>query len=90
MYLAAAAAICRIKFKNKFYKNTPVWTINAQFLQSSNVHAKVTSLLQYIHLMMIAQDWAESTREPINHGRFINQFLLDIIKLTHQLERINA
>ena len=24
---------------------------------------------------MMAQDWGESTRETINYGRFINQFL---------------
>ena len=30
---------------------------------------------------MMAQDRAENTREPINYGRFINQFLSDIIKL---------
>ena len=29
---------------------------------------------------MIAQDQAASTREPINYGRFINQFLQDTIK----------
>ena len=30
--------------------------------------------------LMMAQDWAESSREPINYGRFINQFLPDAIK----------
>ena len=39
---------------------------------------------------MMAQDQAESTRELINHGRFINQFPLDIIKLMPQLKRINT
>ena len=34
---------------------------------------------------MMAQDWTESAREPINHGRFINQFLPVM-----QLERINT
>ena len=38
---------------------------------------------------MMAQDQAESTREPINYGRFINHFLPDIIKLIHELQRIN-
>ena len=43
----------RIKFANEHY-NTPAQLINTQFLQSSNVHAKVISLLQYTHLLMIA------------------------------------
>ena len=34
--------------KNKRYI-TPVYIINTQHLQSSNIHAKVTSLLQYTH-----------------------------------------
>ena len=58
------------------------------FLQSSNVHAKVTSLLKYTHLMM-AQDWAESIKENVNYGRFINQLPLDIIKLMWQFERVD-
>ena len=37
-------------------------SINNKHLQSSNVHAKVSSLLQY----MITQDQAESTRVTIN------------------------
>ena len=37
---------------------------------------------------MIVQDWAESTTEIVNHGRFIKQFLSDIIKSIQQLERI--
>ena len=40
----ATAAIYRTKFKNKRDSITP---IIAQYLQSSNLHAKVTSLLQY-------------------------------------------
>ena len=39
---------------------------------------------------MMVQDRAESNREPIDCGRFINQFLPDIIKLIRQLERINT
>ena len=39
---------------------------------------------------MMAQDWAESTEEPINHERFINQFPPDTIKLMQQLEKINT
>ena len=46
--------------------------MNTQFLQSSNVHEKVTSLWQYTHPLMMAQDQAKSVREPINHGRFVN------------------
>ena len=38
---------------------------------------------------MMAQDWAESTWEIINYGRFINQFPPDIIKSIWQLKRIN-
>ena len=37
---------------------------------------------------MIAQDRAESTREPINYGSFINQFSLDTVKLMCRLEMI--
>ena len=53
-----------------------------------NVHAKVTAFAIYTPLMM-AEDQAESPSEPINHRRFINQFLPDIIKLMWRLERIN-
>ena len=37
---------------------------------------------------MMALDWAESIRETINYGKFINQFLPDIIKLIWQREKI--
>ena len=37
----------------------------------------------------MAQSWAESTWEITNYGRFINQFLLNIIRLIRQFERIN-
>ena len=46
--------------------------MNAQFLTSSNVHAEVILLLQYTYPLMIAQDWVESPREPINYGRYHN------------------
>ena len=39
---------------------------------------------------MMAQDLVESTKEPINHGKFINQFPPDTIKSIGQLERINT
>ena len=58
------------------------------FLQSSNVHTKVTSLYHTFSLMM-AQSWAESTSEITNYGRFINQFPLNIIRSIRQFERIN-
>ena len=37
---------------------------------------------------MMAQDRVESTREAIYHGRFVNQFPPDIIKLMRLFERI--
>ena len=37
---------------------------------------------------MMAQDWAESTKESINYGSFINQFLLDSIKSMRQIYKI--
>ena len=37
----------------------------------------------------MVQDWAESTREIINYGRFIRQFPPDIIKSIRLLEKIN-
>ena len=43
-----------------------------------------------IHPLMMAQDRAESTRELINHGRFINLFPPDIINSVQRLERINT
>ena len=52
------------------------------FLQSSNVHTKVTSL-------MVAQIWAESSWEITDYGRFINLFLPNIIRSIWQFERIN-
>ena len=39
--------------------------------------------------MMMAQSQAESTWEINNYGRYINQFLPNIIKLIQQYERIN-
>ena len=36
---------------------------------------------------MMVQDQAESTMEPIDYARFINQFQPDIIKSTRQIER---
>ena len=38
---------------------------------------------------MMDLDWAESTKEITNHGRFINQFPLEIIRSIRQLERSN-
>ena len=46
--------------------------------------------LQYIHPLMMAQDQAKGTREPIYYGKFINQFWLDITTLIWQLERVNT
>ena len=73
-------------FKNKHYT---IHQYKRSFLQSSYVHAKVTSLLEYTPPLMMVQDWAENIRETINYERFINQFPPDIIRLIHQLERIN-
>ena len=39
---------------------------------------------------MMAQDRAESIRELINHGKFINLFPPDIINSVQRLERINT
>ena len=80
----ATAATYRNEFKNKLLQYT---SINDKHLQSSNVYAKVISLLQYIRPMMMAQDWAESSRVLINYGNFINQFLSDTIKSMQQLKR---
>ena len=38
---------------------------------------------------MMAQNWAENTREITNYGRFINQFPPNIIRSIGQFERIN-
>ena len=54
-----------------------------------NVHAKITSVLQYTPLMML-QDQIESIKKPINYGRFIDQFLPDTIKFIWRLERKNT
>ena len=37
----------------------------------------------------MAQNWAESTWEITNDGRFINQYPPNIIRLIRQFERIN-
>ena len=55
----------------------------------SNVHAKIISYLQYEHSLMMAKDQVESTRERINHGRFINQLPPDIITSIRPIEGIN-
>ena len=39
---------------------------------------------------MQPQDWTESTWEPINYKKFINQFPPDTIKLMRPLERMNT
>ena len=39
--------------------------------------------------MMMAQSWVESTWEINDYGRFINQFLPNIIRSRWQFERIN-
>ena len=38
---------------------------------------------------MMVQDEAESTREPINYGRFINRFQPDIKTSIQQLEKMS-
>ena len=38
---------------------------------------------------MMAQSWAESTWEINNYGRYINQFLPNIMKSIRQYEKIN-
>ena len=63
--------------------------INAQHLQSSNVYAKVTSLLQYSHPWWSPKIGLK-VREPINYGRFINQFPPDTIKFMPWLDKINT
>ena len=68
--------------------------INATQYNSTNAHSyKVVMYMQKLHhfcntLPMMAQDWAESTKETINYGRFINQFPLNIIRSIRQLDRI--
>ena len=75
---SATAATYRKELKNKIQQHT---SINNKHLQSSNVYAKVTSLLQSIYIsLMMAQDRAKSTLEPISYGCFINRFPLDTIK----------
>ena len=60
---------------------------NNKHLQNSNVHAKVTLLLQYTHPLMMAQAQSESTRVPISYGSFIKHFPPDTIKSIRLLER---
>ena len=69
---------------NKMLQHT---SINNKHLQSSNVHAKLTSLLQIYIPLMRAQDRKENTSVTISYGSFINQFPLDTIKSIRQLER---
>ena len=38
--------------------------------------------------LMMAQSWTESTWEITNYGRFINQFLSNIIRSIRQFERL--
>ena len=40
--------------------------------------------------LMMAHNRTESIREPINHGRFINQFQLDTIKSISQIKKENT
>ena len=68
--------------------------INASQYISIIAHSNKCTCKGYIPFaiytpLIMAQDMAESTRETINHGRFINRFPLDIIKSIRQLERIN-
>ena len=59
-------------------------------MQCSNEYTKVISLLQNTHPLTMAQGEAESKNKPINYGRFINQFLPDIITSIRQLDKINT
>ena len=62
-------------------------------LNSYNVVMYVQKLYRFYNidtLLMMSQDEAENTLETVNHGRFINQFQLDIITSIWQLERINT
>ena len=43
----------------------------------------------YSYKVVMAQSWKESTREMTNYGRFINQFLSNIIRSIRQFNRIN-
>ena len=45
----ATAATHKTKFENECQNITSVEIINAQHLQSNNVHAKVTLFFQYTH-----------------------------------------
>ena len=47
------------------------------------------SVTNCFNIVIMAQNWAKSTRKQINYGRFINQFLTDPIKLMRQPKRIN-
>ena len=64
--------------------------INHKHLQSSIIHAKVTSLFAIYTPLMMAQDRTESTRVTIRYGSFINQFSLDTIKSIQQLEKADT
>ena len=79
MSLAAAAAadadadaIYKIKFQNERYNNAQVQTINALFLQSNKVRAKVISLLQYKYLPW----WWSKTRLKVLGNQLIIETLL--------------
>ena len=76
-------------YRNKFEK------INAIQHTRINAHSyKMVTYMQKLHHFCaihtsdngprLAQDWAKSTRAIINYGRFINQFLPDIIKSIRQ------
>ena len=73
----ATDVIYRTDSKSKRYA---IQQYKRSFLQSSNVHTKVTSLLWYI----LPWWWQKIT----NYGRFINQFSPNIIRSIWQFERI--
>ena len=82
------------------YWNSPCWSMMSTNTSTNNFPS--FTLARYVfstkgHIafaiytpLMMARDQAESSKEPINHRKFINWFLLDIIKLIWQLKKINT
>ena len=61
-------------------------SMNNKHFQSSNLHAKVTSLFAIYTSQMMAQDRAESNWVTTSYGSLINQFSSNTIKSMRHLE----
>ena len=80
--------LCSIKYVSMKKCCQNIHILNFMILQLINITAHWNTDIIHPPLMM-AQSWAKSTKGITNYGKFINQFLPNIIRLICQFKRIN-